>query len=186
MTKKIIKLTESDLHNIIKESVKNVIKEGINVESSQVIRKIQDFIDEANNAYNNAKEICGGDDRCLMDKNQDVFYGLRANIYLDGRGYINIPFNKYEGTIRIKVIKKVNGKIVLNKGDFYTEGWDDAKKILKKIIRDAEIGIKHFQGYDPNWEYSESPEELRTNKNALRQFNKSIGRKANTGIEYLN
>lgn len=88
--------------------------------------------------------------------------------------------------LELKLLKQVNGKIVLNKGDFYTEGWDDVKKLLKNIIRDSEIGIKHFQGYDPNWEYSESPEELKANKNSLRQFNKSIGRKANTGIEYLN
>jgi hypothetical protein len=57
------------------------------------------------------------------------------------------------------------------------------RKYLKKIIRDAEIGIKHFQGYNPYWEYSDSPEELKANRNALIQFNKSIGCKANSGIE---
>ena len=72
------------------------------------------------------------------------------------------------------------------KGDFYTEGWDDAKKILNKIIRDAKIGIGHFQNYDPNWEYSETPEERKTNVNNLKQMNKSIGRKRNVGIENLN
>ena len=185
MKKQVIKLTESDLHRIIKESVNRVIKEGFDAESSPVIRRIQQLIDAANSAYNNAKETCG-DNRCLMSKNEDVYYGLMSDIYLDKRGYVNIPFDGYDGTVRIKVIKKVNGKIVLNKGDFYTEGWDDVKKLLKNIIRDSEIGIKHFQGYDPNWEYSESPEELKANKNSLRQFNKSIGRKANTGIEYLN
>lgn len=185
MIKKTVRLNESDLRNIINECVNKVLKEGVDFESSPLIKKIQQLINDANNAYNNAKETCG-DDRCLMGRNEDSFYGLRSDIYLDGKGYINIPFNEYEGTVRIKVIRKLNGKIVINKGDYYTEGWDDAKKMLKKIIRDAEIGIKHFQGYDPNWEYSDSPEELKANRNALKQFNKSIGRKANLGIEYLN
>jgi hypothetical protein len=185
MIKNTIRLTESDLHNIIKESVNKILREGVGIEDSPVVRRIQELIDSANDAFHNAKEICD-DNRCLMDKNEDVFYGLRADIYLDGRGYVNIPFDNYEGTISIKVIKKLRGKIVLNKGDLYTEGWDDVKKLLKKIIRDAEIGIKHFQGYDPNWETSESPEELKANRQSLRNFNKSIGRKSNAGMDYLN
>ena len=182
--KKVIRLTESDLHNIVMESVKRCMNEAVNP-----VAKIQALIQQANEAYHNADEIQGGTEWPLMDR-EGMPYGLSSDIKLDGRGYVIIPFNgtsysEYSEPVKIRVLQKVGGKIRIIAGDTWTEGWKDVSKMLKRIIKDAHIGIGNFQEYDPNWESADTPEEYQANKAALRDFNKKIGRRASSGMDYL-
>ena len=187
MVKNSIKITENELCKIIKESVNKILNEGIDY-----IQKVNLLIDAANNAYMEAAQVQDGDNYPLMDKNGNN-YGLKSKIILDKQGYVIIPFidnsngwGDYSNTEKIRVLKKVNGKIQIIKGDYFEEGWLDVQKKLKRIIRDAQIGIEYFKNYDPSWEEAESSEEYNSNRSNLKDMNKKIGRKANTGIEYLN
>lgn len=180
--KPMIKLTESDLHKIIKEAVNKVL-----TESKNPIEKIQQLIDAANNAYMEVADI----DYPLMDKKGNS-YGLKGKITLDGRGYVVIPFEDgtrgwgdYSDTQKIRVLGKVNGQVKIIRGDEWSEGWHDVQKMLKQIIRDAQIGKNHFQNYDPSWEDSESQEERALNRSKLKNMNKSIGRNADAGMDYI-
>lgn len=172
----------------MKEIVDNYLKKGNLNEAIDPVGKIQSLIQQANDAYHNVSDMQDNDEWPLMDK-QGNPYGLSGDIKLDGRGYVTIPLNGgsysgYEPT-KIRVLRKVGDKVQIIKGDYYEEGWKDVAKILKKIIKDAEIGIGNFKEYDPNWETSDSPEEFRTNKSALRKFNKKIGRNSSAGMDYL-
>ena len=178
------RLRENKLKQIISKTVNKVL---IN-EAMDPVAKIQNLIQQANDAYHHASDIQDNDKWPLMDKEGNP-YGLSSDIKLDGRGYVVIPFNggSYSGydPTKIKVLSKIGGKIKIFKGDYFDEGWKDASKILKKIIKDAEIGISNFKEYDPNWETSDSSEELKAHKAALKDFNKKIGRKSFVGMDYL-
>ena len=203
MKKQIVRLTESDLHNIIKESVSKVLKEGVNY-----TEKIQQLIDAANNAYMEAVQVQDGDECPLMDKKGNC-YGLKGQITLDKRGYVTIPFfdisngwGDYSNIEKIRVLKQVNGKVKIIQGDTFEGGWRDVQKMLKQIIRDAQIGNEqkmlkqiirdaqigneHFKNYDSSWEDSDSLEQFNSNCSSLKDMNKKIGRNANAGVEYLN
>jgi len=150
-------------------------------EAVNPLDKIQALIDQANSAYEQAIEHQGETEWPLMDK-EGTIYGLSGNIRLDKRGYIIIPINgspysSYE-PVKIRVFTQRGGKIKIIPGDYWDEGWKDAKKILNNIIRDANIGNAHFSEYDPSWEDE-------GNKSALRGMNKRIGRRADAGMEYL-
>lgn len=183
--KKVIKLTESNLRKVIQESIKQVLKEGVDV-----VSKIQTLIDDANSAYMAvSKEF--GDEYPLMDKKGNT-YGLSGQIKLDGRGYIIIPFVDYtngwsdhSSTEKIKVLQKQQGVVRIYNGDYFDEGWKDARKKLKRIIEDAQRYRQYTQGYNPEWDDSETPEQYKQNKENLRAFNKQIGRHAQSGVEYL-
>lgn len=181
--KDIIRLTEADLHALVNEAVKIYIKEAVNP-----IGKIQELIQQANDAYHNALSVQGNTEYPLMDKDGNP-YGLKGDIRLDGRGYIIIPFSSWSygsySPEKIKVLTKTNGKIKLIQGDWMENGWKDARKMLNQIIRDAQIGNGNFQNYDPRWEDSDTPEEYKANKAALRDMNRKIGRKASVGMDYI-
>jgi hypothetical protein len=82
-----------------------------------------------------------------MDKDGEV-YGLSESIRLNKRGYIIIPINgghhSSYGPVKIKVFTQAGGKLRILPGDYWGEGWKDARKILNNIIRDAKIGNSHF------------------------------------------
>ena len=182
--KKLIRLTESDLHAIVKNAVRKLVNEAVNP-----LDKIQALIQQANEAYHSAAEKQGGDKWPLMDKEGDA-YGLSGDIKLDGRGYVIIPYNgwQYGGhsePVKIRVIQRVGGKLRVIQGDAWDEGWKDVRKMLLGIIKDAERGNGYFENYDPNWESSDTPEEYKNNQSALKAMNKQIGRKASTGMDYL-
>lgn len=182
MEKKIIRINESQLRNIVTESVKRLINEA-----ADPIEKINALINQANSAYKEAAEYQGGDEYPLMDKDGNS-YGLTGNIRLDGRGYIIFPFNSFFGMYepkRIRIISKAGGKLRILQGDYYTEGWRDAAKLLKSVIKDAKRGIGYLEKYDPNWEYSETKEEYKQNMASLKNMNKSIGLKSGVGSEYI-
>jgi hypothetical protein len=124
-----------------------------------------------------------------MDKDGTT-YGLSGEITLNNRGYVVIPFvngwGDYNETVKVRVLRKVNGKIVLIKGDYFEEGWLDVQKMLKQIIKDAKIGTGHFKNYNADWEDAESDEDFKAKRSALKDMNKQIGRKANVGMEYIN
>ena len=181
--KRTVKLKQLELKRIISESVKKALNEA-----TDPVAKIQSLIQQANDAYHNASDIQHNCEWPLMDK-QGNPYGLSGDIKLNGRGYVLIPFNggSYSGyqPMKIRVLTKMGGKVKIFNGDYNNEGWRDVAKILKRIIKDAEIGIGNFKEYDPNWESSDSPEEFRANKSALKAFNKKIGRNSSVGMDYL-
>lgn len=205
--KRNIRLTEQDLHRIVAESAKRIIEEaskGMNMsypnvregvrgretlnEAVDPVSKIQALIQQANDAYRKAEEVQGGERYPLMDRDGSP-YGLSGMIKLDGRGYVTIPFNgmysEYDSPVKIRVLQKVGGKIKVINGDYWDEGWKGVRKMLNKIIKDAEIGIGNFENYDANWETANSREEYKANKEALRNMNRKIGRRASSGMEYL-
>lgn len=150
-------------------------------EAVNPLDKIQALIDQANSAYAQAIEHQGETEWPLMDKDGEV-YGLNGSIRLSKRGYIVIPINgsphSSYGPVKIKVFTQSGGKMRILPGDYWNEGWKDARKILNNIIRDANIGNSHFSEYDPSWEDE-------GNKAALRDMNKRIGRRSNAGMDYL-
>lgn len=171
---------------MIKESVKSILFEYKNP-----IDNVQLLIAAANNAYNEALTFQDGNDYPLMDKRGNT-YGLNGKITLDKRGYITIPFKDgtngfgdYSLTEKIRVLRQVNGKWQIIQGWAMEEGWRDVQKILKQIIRDAQIGNEYFKNYDASWESAESDEEYNSNINSLKDMNKRIGRNTNIGGEYL-
>lgn len=162
------------------------IKRKIN-EAVDPVSKIQTLIQQANEAYHNADSEQGGTEYPLMDKHGDI-YGLSSDIKLNGRGYIIIPFtapsySNHSDPVKIKVLSKVGGKIKIFQGDYFEEGWKDASRLLKSIIKDSDIGIGHFKEYDPNWENSDSKEEKTNNKSLLKAMNKKIGRNVSAGMD---
>ena len=164
------------------------IKRKLN-EAADPVAKIQSLIQQVNDAYHNADNEQGGTEWPLMDKDGSP-YGLSSDIRLDSRGYVIIPFtawqySDYSKPVKIRVLRKVGGKIKIIPGDYYEEGWKDVSKLLKKIIKDANIGVGHFKEYDPNWENSDSKEEQMANRSLLKAMNKKIGRNTNAGVDYL-
>ena len=164
------------------------IKTKLN-EAADPVAKIQALIQQANEAYHNADNEQGGTEWPLMDKDGSP-YGLSSDIKLDGKGYVIIPFtawqySDYSEPVKIRVLRTVGGKIQIIPGDWYEEGWKDVSKLLKKIIKDASIGVGHFKEYDPNLENSNSKEEQMKNRSLLKAMNKKIGRNANAGMDYI-
>lgn len=182
--KRRIRLTEGDLHRIVKESVNRILKEGVDP-----ISKVQSLIQQANNAYHEALEAQDNYKWPLMNKRGET-YGLSSDVKLDGRGYVSIPYtNPYRSfdyqPVKIRVISKVGGRLKIIPGDYWEEGWKDVKKMLNNIIRDAEIGNNHMRIYDPSVEDSSSPQERRANKERLKGMNREIGRNVSAGMEYV-
>ena len=177
---------ENRIHRIIKESVNNIL-----LEASDPTAKVQALIDQANAAYQKAAQYQDGDEYPLMDRKGES-YGLTGPIKLFGHGYIYIPFNawKYSGRdytepIKIRILTKAGGRVRFVPGDWDTEGWKDARKMLNDIIKDAERGIGHFQNYDPNWETAENEEEYQSNVANMKAMNKQLGLRSNTGKDYI-
>ena len=177
------RLTESELRQVVREAAMKII-----TEIADPTVKIQQLIQQANEAYHQAIEVQGETQWPLMDKEGNP-YGLTGDIRLDGRGYIVIPFDggSYSpySPEKIKVLTRVRGRVRIYPGDYMNNGWKDAAKMLKQIIRDAQIGNGHFQNYDPNWEDADTPEQYKANKEALRGMNKQIGRTPNAGMDYI-
>ena len=73
MNKKLIRLTESDLHRIVKESVNRMLRE--NVEYEQLYDKIQDVTNDINNFCGFARMNNSASDEYtqqLMDRLSDL------------------------------------------------------------------------------------------------------------------
>lgn len=174
-----IRISESELSDIVAESVSRVINEG-----TSVVDRFSELVNSANEAYRrNVEEF--GDEMSLMDREAEC-YGLSSDIRVMGNGYILFPFkawkySTYNGpTIRIRTFSKAGGKVTLYKDELhYSYDYRDAKKLLKQVISDAERYRKDMEGYDPNWE-----DEEEGNPKAIRDFNKSIGVRAGARKPY--
>ena len=181
----VLEMTIGQLKDVINESVENVLQEA-----ADPTVKIQALIDQANEAYNKAKEAQGGDENPLMDK-EGTFYGLSSPIRIDGRGYIIFPYSSkcswsdYTPQ-KIRVLTRAGGRIKVIQGDYWDEGWKDARKLLNAIIRDANTGTYHHQNYNPDWEDAETKEDFAEKKAAMRDFNKQAGLRAGTGLDTIN
>lgn len=176
MKKNRFSLTESRLHRVIKESVKNVLKEASlpkdQMKGQQIIDKISMLVKQANEACEANIAEWGGQD-CLMDKDAN-YYGINGKIRLLMNGYLVIPFNgdKYWSTYqaeKIKVFTKSGGRYKLYH-DEWDYDWRDAKKMLIQIINDAQRFKSDMEGYNPEWEDEETK-----NPQAVHDFNKKIG-----------
>lgn len=172
-----MKLTGSNLRRVVAESTTRILREA-----KDPINNINALIDQANEAYQRIVDEFGPGLH-LMDREGNS-YGLKGNIRLDGRGYIIIPLDDPYGSYtpeRIRVLTKSGGKLRIIKGDYMEGGWNDAKKILKSIIKDAERGYGHLQDYDPNWEDEDSYPDGRQR---IKDFNKSHGFNSGANIPY--
>jgi hypothetical protein len=67
MNKKLIKLTESDLHRIVKESLKRTISESIYEKAEEKADKIANFIGYEDAFHSLANLICMDDPRKLLE-----------------------------------------------------------------------------------------------------------------------
>ena len=175
-----MRLTGSNLRRVVTESTMRILREA-----KDPMNNINALIDQANEAYQRIVDEFGPGLH-LMDREGNS-YGLSGKIRIDGRGYIIIPFDDPYGSYtpeRIRVLTKSGGKLRIIKGDYMEQGWNDAKKILKSIIRDAERGYGHLQDYDPNWEDEDSYPD---GKQRIRDFNKTHGfkRGANMNESHL-
>lgn len=177
MRASLIRLTENDLNRIIAESAVRILREardplaGINALIGQANEAYQRIVDEFGPGYH------------LMNRDGES-YGLSGDIRIDGRGYIIIPFDDPYGSYtpeRIRILTKAGGKLRIIKGDYWEGGWNDAKKMLKQIIKDAERGYGHLQDYDPNWEDEESYTDGRER---IKDFNKSHGFNVGANMPY--
>ena len=171
-----MKLTGSNLRRVVAESTMRILQEA-----RDPMNNINALIDQANEAYQRIVDEFGPGYH-LMDRDGES-YGLSGKIRIDGRGYIIIPFDDPYGSYtpeRIRILTKAGGKLRIIKGDYMEEGWNDAKKILKSIIRDAERGYGHLQDYDPNWEDEEYPD----GRQRIKGFNKSHGFNSGANIPY--
>ena len=175
-----IRINETRLKQIVTESVNRVLNEAVDA-----VERVTSLIDAANNAYEDAADYTG-DSMPLVDKDGDS-YGLVQPITLK-RGHVviryNDPYRKHMD-MDVRVLAKQNGKTVIVNGDFWDDGWKDVKKELNRIIKDAERGRKYFQGYDPNLETADTPEDFKTNRASMEKFNKSIGVTPKRGVELI-
>ena len=175
-----IRLTGSNLRRIVAESTERILREA-----RDPMNNINALIDQANEAYQRIVDEFGSGLH-LMDREGNS-YGLNGKIRVDGRGYIIIPFDDPYGSYtpeKIRILTKSGGKLRIIKGDYWDAGWNDAKKLLNNIIKDAERGYGHLQDYDPNWEDEESYPD---GKQRIRDFNKTHGfkRGANMNESHL-
>lgn len=184
--KHIIRLTESQLHRLVQESINGIVSEGCNemaqvptasLKGQDTIQKMQALVDQANQAYQSLASEYGA--YSLMDREGDP-YSLKGQIKLHGNGFIVFPLES--GTQKMKVFTKSGGRIRIFPGDWYTEGWKDAKKLLNKIIKDAEIGRRHIEIYDPSVEDDVTPENYKEKRQQQREMNKRIGIKADSHL----
>ena len=155
----------------------------MSIENDRVYNRILLLVNQTMEAFNNAKEAYGGDDMCLLT-NEGELYGLTGQIKLGKNGYLYIPLRGALGQyssltpMKCKVFTKSNGKCVLY-NDWYEESWNDARKALNKIIKDADRACKHMEGWNPNWEDLEGKEK----RDTINRFNKSAGFKKGTFVE---
>lgn len=166
-----IRLTESQLHNVIKESVKKVIANINEATRVDYVARVQDLVNQANQAIaSNSQEYGSG---ALMGKDGDT-YDVKG-LKLTGNGYLVFTIHSWQDeTEKIRMFTRKGGALVPYKDEIgYDYDYKDGLKFLKKFIADAERALKDIQGYDPNWE-----EQGDEGKKAIRGFNKSIGVKA--------
>jgi hypothetical protein len=178
--RQIIKINENKLQHIIMESIKMVLNESTNV-----VETVNDLINAANQAYIDAVNFTG-DKYALMGKD-GISYGLKELVALK-RGRVIITYDDIYNShidMNVKVLEKRNGKIYIINGDYFDEGWKDVRKELNQIIKDAERAKQHMQNYDPNWEDADTLEDFKANKAKMKNFNKSIGLKADTGLDQI-
>lgn len=101
MKKNKIRLTESQLHNIIKDSVKKVLREGKNV-NPKVQQKIKELMSQVNNS-NTMYEILEETpaDGLTIWEAMEVFHALEklwydSDNFLDnGQGFVNVTPYQY-------------------------------------------------------------------------------------------
>ena len=174
-----MKITENSIRKIIRESLYEIAKVP---RGGNFLATVQNLIAQANNAYNEAVQKCE-DDTPLMDREGDS-YGLVGQIVLTKTGVVKFTLkyalSREPETHVVKVMSiKRNGDVVPIQGDYWEEGWKDVRKILNGIIKDAQRGMQYFTNYDP------SIEELpaKQGKQAMRDFNKSIGRVPTAGTD---
>ena len=168
-----IRLTESQLHKVIKESVRKIMTE---MSSNNVVEKVQQMIDKFNDEYNSVVQEYGESSRESCLNKDGNWYGFSKPIYIKGNGYIVFPFMKDAYGIykpmQIRTFTKAGGKIRYYKDEsYYDEDYRDALKLIKTSIEDLERGKKHLEGYDPNWEDNDNP----NGEKNIKSFNKSIG-----------
>ena len=174
-----VRITEGMIRRIIRESLYEIAKVP---RGGSFLTTVQNLIAQANDAFNEAKAKCE-DNTPLMDREGDS-YGLAGPIVLTKTGVVKYtlvsPYERTPDVHNVKVMSiRRNGDVVPVQGDYWEEGWKDVRKTLNAIIKDAQRGMAYFSGYDP------AIEELpaKQGKQAMRDFNKSVGLNRNVGTD---
>ena len=123
---------------------------------TNLIMKMQELVNQANQAYEDAKQRTE-DDACLMGGRDNPMYGLVQPIKLQ-RGSVVIvtksPYERDNDTETIRCFKTVRGVTmkVSDEEAYPYGGYQYALKRLRQIIRDAQRGIEYNSTFDPNWD----------------------------------
>ena len=149
------KLEEVDGYGVSNELEEpGEMREDLNLSrGTNTIFKMQELVDEANRAYEEAKRATE-DDFCLIGRMGGYLfgrekYGLCKPIVLS-RGNVIIslcnPYEKTPDILNIKCFKTIGGKTVKFTDDMaYPDGgYQWAIKCLKGVIRDAKTGLDFY------------------------------------------
>ena len=115
MNKKLIRLTESDLHRIVKESVNKIINEigdtpkGQRALGALHARKVLRNNDLSDDTYNYAQNARGGDKYDNRGNNENPLYHDYANGYID---YLNSHPDEYIANKRKRMSESYLHRIV--------------------------------------------------------------------------
>lgn len=173
MAKQRIRLTEGQLHNIIRKCVNEAVNE-MATSSDKAIEGFRQLVDRLNGIVESQKSQYG--DAWLIEKDGS-HYQLTQPVRLMNNGVLVVStqysFGSGPEVEKIRVFTKRGGKVVLYKDDRgigYCNDARYAKKLLTKMIADAERSGKHLEGYDPNWD-----DEGKAGEKKIRGFERSIG-----------
>lgn len=139
MAKQIIRLTESDLHNIIKETVRNILKENIEGENY--------LFDILNGTFDDVVDVEKNDDfyQChfIVEGESGEFYNIYANaIYFLTHGMgsndYDMPNDPDEFDVQLDSIdiKKVDGETSEEIDMFYDGSNEELNNIITQKVYD--------------------------------------------------
>lgn len=170
--KKMVRLTEGQLNNIVKRCVNEAVNE-MATSSDNAVAKFQNMVEQINSLNERLKSEYGSS-LTLMD-NEGEMYELTQPVKLMGNGTLVIStkygYSNYPDVEKVRVFAKKGGKVVLYKDDYNDNGDSrHARKLLNKLSKDLDRCRKHLEGYDPEWEDKEDGDPK-----AIARFNRSIG-----------
>lgn len=178
--KQLIRITESDLSNMVMEATRKLIKENLDempsLPASQVqdrygiFGKLQDYINKINEKRDAIIKDYGDSTTCL-DKTGN-FYALTGPIQLSKNGTVIIS-SEY-GSDKYHALTKAGGVWKKCKGNQIDDGFSPCLKELKKVNNDIDRYIYDIQNYNPDWDEPENMDDQA--KADFKQYKKNMPR----------
>lgn len=178
--KQLIRITESDLSNMVMEATRKLIKENLDempsLPASQVqdrygiFGKLQDYINKINEKRDAIIKDYGDSTTCL-DK-EGNFYAIKAPIQLQKNGYVIISSDY--GVDKYQALTKAGGVWKKAEGRYPGEGFKDVLAELKRINKDMEKYIYNIQNYNADWDEPENMDDQA--KAEFKQYKKNMPR----------